>query len=432
MDKLPERAVAIGLALTVCCAPAWSWAEPLKLAQGWSVHINGGQVATDEAIARMEKSIDAPRFIVLYTTADYGERETVTTLRERYPEAKIFGMNVYRGVFTSDGLHIGERGSLAMMGFAGGDLAFGVAAREVKDGADITALTRETFAAAAHDAGATPEDPPSMVLLGALKGKEDVVVAELGNLVPRDIPLIGGTHCNNNFQQGYVIGNDEIIKPGIVIGLIYSQANIGVSFYSGFVGKKKSGIITGSEGRILKEIDSRPAQEVYREWAKGHFDDIDSSVENVLVMKSATCPLAKAIRLPNGKLRYIPVRPQRFNTDGSLSMGGDVSLGDTIYYVEGNKEALRRRAAAVAREAMVNGKIKVKDVAGGLHIYCAGAAKTLGLEVDGEVMRMVGEVRKAMRGSPFIGGFTAAEQGTIPGYGIFNGNLMSSMVVFPK
>jgi hypothetical protein len=431
VHKLPKRALYIGLALTLFCA-SWSWAEPLKLAHGWSVDASGGQVAAAEAIAKMEKGIDAPRFIVLYTTADYGERETVATLRQRYPEAKIFGMNVYRGVFTSDGLHIGERGSLAMMGFAGGDLAFGVAARTVKDSADITAVTRETFAAAARDAGATPEDQPSMVLLGALKGKEDIVVAELGNLVPRDVPLIGGTHCNNNFQQGYVIGNDEIIESGIVIGLIYSQVDIGVSFYSGFVGKKKSGIITGSEGRILKEIDSRPAQEVYREWAEGHFDDIDSSVENVLVMKSATCPLAKAIRLPNGKLRYIPVRPQRFNTDGSLSMGGDVSLGDTIYYVEGNKEALRRRAAAVAREAMINGKIKVKDVAGGLHIYCAGAAKTLGLEVDGEVMRMVGEVRKVVRDSPFIGGFTAAEQGTIPGYGIFNGNLMSSMVVFRK
>ena len=432
MCKLLVRAASIGLALSLFWAPARTGAEPLKLAHGWSVNPSGGKAATDEAIAMMEKVIDVPRFIVLYATADYGEREIATTLRDRHPDARLFGMNVYRGVFTSDGLHIGERGSLAMMGFAGGDLAFGVAAREVKNGTDIADVTRQTLAAAVADAGVTPGEQPSMVLLGALKGKEDLVVAELGKLVPRDVPLVGGTHCDNRFRQGYVIGNDEIIKPGIVIGLVYSAQRIGVSFYSGFVGKKKSGVITASEGRLLKEIDSRPAQEVYREWAEGHFDDIDSSVENVLVMKSATCPLAKAIHLPNGKCRYIPVRPQRFNTDGSLSMGGDVSLGDTIYYVEGNKEALRRRAAAVAREAMVNGKIKVRDVAGGLHIYCAGAAKTLGLEADGEVVRMVGEVRKAMRDSPFIGGFTAAEQGTIPGYGIFNGNLMSSMVVFPK
>ena len=41
-------------------------------------------------------------------------------------------------------------------------------------------------------------------------------------------------------------------------------------------------------------------------------------------------------------------------------------------------------------------------------------------------------MKKAMRDKPFIGGFTAAEQGAISGYGIFNGNLMCLMVVFPK
>ena len=80
----------------------------------------------------------------------------------------------------------------------------------------------------------------------------------------------------------------------------------------------------------------------------------------------------------------------------------DVTLGDTIYYVEGNKEALRRRAAAVARDAMVNGRIKVKDVAGGLHIYCAGAAVTLGFKDEGEVRGMIDEVRRAMRQAPSL------------------------------
>jgi hypothetical protein len=101
-----------------------------------------------------------------------------------------------------------------------------------------------------------------------------------------------------------------------------------------------------------------------------------------------------------------------------------------IYYVEGNKRALKRRAAVVAKDAMVNGKIKKKEITGGLHIYCAGAAKTLGLGQDGDTDKMVDEIRKTMGNAPFIGGFTAGEQGNIPGYGFFHGNLMSSMVVF--
>ena len=49
-----------------------------------------------------------------------------------------------------------------------------------------------------------------------------------------------------------------------------------------------------------------------------------------------------------------------------------------------------------------------------------------------ETSKMVGEIRKAMKGKSFIGGFVAGEQGNIPGYGYFHGNLMSSTVVFSQ
>ncbi len=412
---------------------AFAHGDPLQLAHGWSVHPSGGQAAAQEAIDMMQKKVKNPSFIVLYTTANYGEQEIVLTLQSHFPDAKLFGMNVYKGVFTSDGLHLGERGSLAIMGFSGGDLVFGVGIREVPEGTtDVSALTTAAITEATQDAGRKPGDVPSVVLLGAMKGKEDAVVAGISASIPQDVPLVGGSHCDDRFGQGFVMGKGKIYKPGIIVGLIYSETNIGASFYSGFVGKKKSGKITSGEGRILKKIDGRPAQVVYREWADNYFDDIDSSRENVIVMKSAICPLAKAVRLSSGKMRYIPVRPWRFNQDGSLNMGGDIHKNDQIYYVEGNKRALQRRAAVVAKNAMVNGKIKIKEIAGGLHIYCGGAAKTLGLESGGDTAKMVDEIRKAMGGSTFIGGFTAGEQGNIPGYGFFHGNLMSSMVIFSK
>ncbi len=426
------RMTVIGVAVSSLAYAAVSAGDPLLMAHGWSVHPDGGQVAAEEAIAMMQHTVKSPRFIVLYTTADYGEPEVARTLQDRFPDAKLFGMNVYKGVFSPDGLHIGERGSLAVMGFSGGDLAFGVGIREVPDGGDVSSITKAALADAARDAGRTLEDVPSVVLLGAMKGKEDAVVAGLNDLMPAHVPLVGGTHCDDRFGQGYVIGRNLICKPGIIVGLIYSESRIGASFYSGFVGEKKSGTITAGDGRLLKEIDHRPAQDVYREWASGHFDDIDCSEGSVIVMSSALCPLAKAVRLPNGKMRYVPVRPWRFNPDGSLNMGGDINNGDTIYYVEASKKALRKRAGLVARDAMVSGRIKMKKLAGGVHIYCAGAATTLGLKPGQQTGRMVEDIRKTMAGKSFIGGFTAGEQGNIPGYGFFHGNLMSSMVVFSE
>jgi len=426
------RCVAV-LAICLCQAAASRvQAEPLTMAHGWSVNPAGGKAAVDEAIAMMLQKIREPEFIVLYTTAEYGERETVQTLHSRFPNARLFGMNVYKGVFSSDGLHVGQKGSLAIMGFAGGDLRLGISAKQVKDGTDVAALSEKAVEEATRDAGKTLADKPSLILLGATKGKEDAIVKGIGEAVADDVPLVGGTHCNDALGQGYVIKDNKLFKPGLIVGLVYSEAKIGASCHSGFVGRRKSGKITAGDGRVLKGIEGRPAQQVYREWADGYFDDIDCSQQSVLVMSNATCPLAKAVQLPSGQMRYIPVRPQRFNADGSLDMGGDIHEGDMIYYVEGNKRALREKAGVVARDAMVNGRIKMADVAGGLHLYCAGAAKTLGLGQGEETSMMVGEIRKAMKGKPFIGGFTAGEQGNIPGYGYFHGNLMSSMVVFAQ
>ena len=422
--------ITVAILLLPAASPAH--ADPLTMAHGWSVNPAGGEAAVDEAIAMMQEAVEDPAFIVLYTTAGYGEAEIAETLRRRFREAKLFGMNVYKGVFSSDGLHIGENGSLALMGFAGGDLVCGIGAREVPADADVVEVTKAAIADAARDAGRTLKDRPAVILLGATKGKEDAIVEAIGQVLPEDIPLVGGTHCDDVFGQGYVIGNDTICRPGVIVGLVYSDAKIGASFYSGFIGKKKQGTITDGDGRLLREIDGRPAQDVYREWAEGHFDDIDCSQESVIVMSSAVCPLAKAIRLPTGQMRYIPVRPWRFNPDGSLNTGGDIRNGDEIYYVEGNKRALKKRAGVVARDALVSARIKMKDIAGGLHIYCGGAAKTLGLDGGDEASKMVGEIQKAMGGRPFIGGFTAGEQGNITGYGYFHGNLMSSMVIFSE
>jgi hypothetical protein len=424
------RASVLIFVLSTLMLTCQLFAEPLKMAHGWSVNPQGGKTAANEAIAMMQKRVKEPRFIVLYTTTDYNEKEIVHTLRARYPEAKLFGTNVYKGVFSTDGLHIGEKGSMAIMGFAGGDLRFGISATKVEDGVDVVGLTKDTIAAAAKDAGMTVKDKPSIILLGATNGKEYAIVKGIGQVYKTDIPLVGGTHCDDEFGQGYVIENDKMYKPGLIVGLIYSKAKIGASFYAGFVGKKKSGKITSGTGRQLKEIDGRPAQDVYREWANGYFDDIDCSKESVLVMSSAICPLAKGTKMPNGKMRYIPIGPWRFNPDGSLGTGADIHEGDTIYYVEGNKKALKKRAGVVAKDALVRGKIKMKNIAGGLHIYCGAAAKTLGLGSKSETEKMVKEIQKAMKGNSFIGAFTAGEQGNIPGYGYFHGNLMSSVVVF--
>ena len=402
------------------------------MADGWSTNPEGGAAAAHEAIKMMQKGVPAPEFIVLYTTADYGVPDIAATLRSEFPNARLFGISAYKGVFTSDGLHIGERGSLAIMGFSGGDHAFGVGVREMPKGGDASLLTKQALADAATDAGKAPQDTPALILLGAAKGTEDAAVLAVRDFVAVDVPLVGGTQCDDGFSEGFAIGNDQIFRPGIIVAVLYTAHKVGASFYAGSVGRRESGVITRGAGRSLKEIDGRPAQEVYREWTNGAFDQIDSSKESKVVLSTAVCPLAKAHKMPDGELRYVLLQPWRFDPGGGLTVGCDIREGETVYFVEVDKRALQKRAGAVVKDAMVQGRVKMTEVAGGLHIYCRGAANTLGFDQDNQVAEMVTEIQQSMKQKPFIGAFTAGEQGNIPGFGFLHGNLMSSAVIFAE
>jgi len=129
------------------------------------------------------------------------------------------------------------------------------------------------------------------------------------------------------------------------------------------------------------------------------------------------------------------------NAQATSSKLGDESPVIMMAAKKGSEEAFiagisvvfdRGTPSVVAEKAIAAGSITPDDLAGGLQIYCAGASTVIGLREGGTAPKMVEEIRKAMRGHPFIGGFTSAEQGQIPGTGYFNSNLMSSMAVFAK
>jgi small ligand-binding sensory domain FIST len=84
------------------------------------------------------------------------------------------------------------------------------------------------------------------------------------------------------------------------------------------------------------------------------------------------------------------------------------------------------------RQALVDGKVKYSELAGGVHYYCRGAAFSQFGRNREKLQALVNETNKKMKEKPYVGTFTAGEQGNIPGYGIFMGNLTSSMAVFAE
>jgi len=66
----------------------------------------------------------------MFITEEFDGQKIADTLNSRFSDAKIFGFQIFRGVFSPDGVHIGKNGSVGIFGLEGKGYTVGVAAAE--------------------------------------------------------------------------------------------------------------------------------------------------------------------------------------------------------------------------------------------------------------------------------------------------------------
>jgi hypothetical protein len=148
-----------------------------------------------------------------------------------------------------------------------------------------------------------------------------------------------------------------------------------------------------------------------------------------ILAKSAFMPLAKAVVTPTGEKRFISLHPARIDPKTrAIDLFGEPSDHQPIYFLKGNADSLVHRVSTVTRRAMVDGAIPRGEVAAGLHIYCGGAM----MAVEKRIGELVPGIDGVLGHKPLIGAFTFGEQGAYKGHGSFQGNLMTSTVVFGR
>ena len=401
----------------------------IKMTSGWSVSPDV-KVAVKETFDKIrKKGAKSPKFILYYTTSHYDSKELVKLVNQQFPKAKTFGMQVYKGVFTEDGLHIGKNGSLAAMTFEG-DILVGMAGMSANP-ENLQKVEEEAakMVKAAYSTIEKQSGPPQFVLLGGQLRATYGVLNNIKDLATSGAKLIGGAAVKDNWANGETFVGDNIYPNGFNFAVFYTNKKVGTYMHSGFTGKKKKGVITKIEGFRLKEIDGKKAADVYREWAG---PEVSKTIELGKGQPHLSShPLGRGFKSKNG-IQHIAINPWIFHPDGSITIGVYMEKGEEIFYIEGSRKVLVDRTGVVSKRALVDGKIKFKDLAGGIHLYCAGASSHVGLGETGAGVKLVENINKAMKGSPLIGAFTNSEQGTIPGMGYFDGNLMSSMAVFER
>lgn len=403
--------------------------EVKEAGYGWSVK-DSPKEAVEEAVSMMKAKIGGktPKYVLTWYTIGYDKTEVQKELRRLLgPNVQIQGNSSAVAVMSPDGYHLGSVGSIAVLGVVSDKIDFGVG------GANLDEMTpreagKKAIQEAITNSGKTGK--PQFVYITASPGKEEEILLGIEDIIGIDVPIIGGSSGDETLQGKWSnIANDEIYTNGVVLAAIYTDLKIGRAAEYGYMKSMEKGIATKAEGRILYEIDGRPAAEVYNEWTGGHFDK--EYKEGGMILAEATFyPIAKIIHGKAGETYLAVSHPGIINLpEKSITMFTNVETGDELQLLHGNWEWLVNRSQATARKAMVSENI---SSGGGVFAYYTFCAGTLLAIPEPERPKVPYLLRGELGDIPFIGGFTLGEQIFMPGVGNRHANLVNSIAIFKK
>ncbi|BBO83776.1 hypothetical protein DSCO28_43420 [Desulfosarcina ovata subsp. sediminis] len=140
----------------------------VKIGYGWSINPDEAK-AVQEAIVMMRKTITKPDLVILFAEASYENDEVIARhLSKLTNGAKIYGIEGTYAIFTGDGIHVGEKGSLAILGIEAPSWNVGIGVKDMSDAKTPMQIKERSISAiedAIRDAGKTKEDEPSLVLV---------------------------------------------------------------------------------------------------------------------------------------------------------------------------------------------------------------------------------------------------------------------------
>lgn len=394
-----------------------------------------------EAYETVETGLGAPpSLLILQCSVRYDIEKVVAKLRERAAGVPLHGCTSCQGVMSHEGTNTQDGGGLALFGILDPDGSFGVGMAEIGDDPHAAA---QTAMRAALDLADCPGQVPSMVWLTAAPGSEEQIIAGIATVVGADVPIAGGSSADNDVSGKWKqIANDSIHNNAVVVTALFPSSEVLFAFHSGYEPTDARGIVTKAggyeatpakgfatkvEGRVLKEIDGRPAAVVYNEWVGGLISDALADGGNILA-RTTLHPLGRIAGQVAGVPYYQLSHPDAVTPEQELTLFSDMALGDEIVLMRGTIDSLVSRAGRVATSAMETYDARPEDVEGALIVYCAGCMMTVGDRLN----EVVDSLRKALPGIPFLGTFTFGEQGCFLGGENRHGNLMISVLLFRK
>jgi hypothetical protein len=401
----------------------------IHVGSGWSAN-NDEVKAVEEAVSSVKTQLEgeSPEFAIFFSTVGYDSDKVLTEVRRLLPDVQIYGGTSCLAVQTKDGFHAGEKGSLALLAVASKNISFGVGGVSIDDFTSAREAGKSAIQAAIDATG--KKGTPKLVLITGSVGREEELIAGIEDVIGKDVPVLGGSAGDNTITGDWKqFANENVYSNGISLTAIYTDLKIGWAYEAGYLRSENRGTVTRADGRIIYEIDNRPAAEVYNKWTGGIVVAEELETGGSILSDASYYPLAKIIK--NEKKEYtLSIHPLSINaTDHSLEVLANIKEGDEVMLMHGDWELLLNRALTTPTKALESENLSKEDVSFGIYTYCAGSVLAIPEE---ERPKMPVLVKTAIGDAPFIGTFTFGEQGHIRGVGNLHGNLVNSMILFTE
>ena len=395
----------------------------MEIASAWST-LPDSRMAAGEAYEKLIGKLGTPPHLLLvHSSCDYDNPLILKRLRSLAPGVPLQGGTSCLGVITEEGFHTRDNVGLGILGILDSEGDYGVGIAEY--GNDPSKAVTSALVQAL-DTASRPGELPAAVIMTCCPGREEATINAIEAYLGSSIPILGGTSADNDMSGRWrQFGNDVAYREGVSVAALFPSSDVSYTFHSGYEPTEHRGKATRASGRVLSEIDDRPAAEVYNEWTSGLIADTLAQGGS-LVPAATFSPIGHLVGhvggIPYFRLSY----PVAVLPDKSLQLFAGVWRGDEVVLMKGTPDSLIHRPGRVVEAAIEAATFDKDEVQGGLLLFCAGCM----LAVQDRMDETVDVLRKALRDKPFLCSFTLGEQGCFIGGENRHGNLMIASILF--
>jgi len=387
--------------------------EKIEVGFGWSgaeQARGAGREAAEAALIEGEKADLA----FLFSTVGYDAQALLGGVREVLGATPIHGSTSFTGVITPQGFRGDDGDAVAVLTISSPEMQFGVGTAVIGDCA--VGAGRE----AAQQALEALDGSPDVILMLASPGDEEGIITGIEE-VAGGVPIVGGSAADNTVSGNWsLFANDEVLSSGVVVTAIQSNLPLGIAYGSGYCPAGESAIATRTEGRVLYELDGKPALEVYAEWTGQDPKDLAGMA---LLGASILAPVA--VRDEKSGF-YLVKHPGAGQEDGSMALFAAVEEGAEIVLMKATVDGLIDEVGDTVEAAMQDAGLNRGQVATILLIHCGGRRGIIADRISEVVEQVKGEAGEV----PFLAYCTFGEQGCLStGDNVHCDLLLSALVI---